>query len=122
MNETRPHSSLHGVPLSGFDVAAALERLGGNVPLLRELMSRFAREHAGSADDVEALVTAHKPAHAVAALHRLKGAARIVGAVALADAAQRAEDLLMAGDAAGLPGFRSALDDACVRCNAIARE
>ena len=58
----------------------------------------------------------------MAALHRLKGAARIVGAVALADAAQRAEELLMVGDAAGLPVFRTALDAAGLHCKAIARE
>jgi HPt (histidine-containing phosphotransfer) domain-containing protein len=122
MNSTRPLLPPLDVRSVGFDVDAALDRLGGNASLLHELVSRFVREHASSADDVDALVAAHKPAQAVAALHRLKGAARIVGAVALADAAQRAEDLLMVGDAAGLPSFRIALDAACVQCNVIARE
>jgi two-component system, NarL family, sensor histidine kinase EvgS len=121
MNTTRFLSPLFDVRSSGFDVGAALDRLGGNAPLLHELISRFVREHASTADDVDALVAAHKPAQAVATLHRLKGAARIVGAVALADAAQHAEDLLMVGDAAGLSSFRTVLDEACVQCNAIGR-
>jgi|KBSSwiStaDraftv2_1062776.scaffolds.fasta_scaffold217665_2 two-component system, sensor histidine kinase and response regulator len=120
MNTTRSNSPLHDAR-PGFDVAGALDRLGGNIPLLHDLMCRFVREHADSADDVDALVAARKPAHAVAALHRLKGAARIVGAVALASAAQRAEDLLMTGDAAGLADFRGALDAACVQCRSITR-
>jgi len=119
MKSTRFLSPPLDIQSTGFDVGAALARLGGNASLLHELVSRFVREHASSADDVDALVAAHKPAQAVAALHRLKGAARIVGAVALADAAQRAEDLLMVGDAAGLPSFRTALDAACVQCKAI---
>jgi two-component system sensor histidine kinase EvgS len=122
MKSTRSLSPPLDVRLAGFDVGAALDRLGGNAALLYELVSRFVREHASSADDVDALVAAHKPAQAVASLHRLKGAARIVGAVALADAAQRAEDLLMIGDAAGLPSFRTALDEACAQCEAIVSE
>jgi HPt (histidine-containing phosphotransfer) domain-containing protein len=84
-------------------------------------MRRFAREHGASADEIDALVAAHKPAHAVAALHRLKGAANVVGASALARAAQAAEDRLMGGDAGGLEAFRAALRETIAHCAEFAQ-
>jgi len=95
--------------LPGFELGEARERLGGNERLLADLLRRFVAEHGGAAAEIEALVAAVQPAHAVAALHRLKGAARIVGAAALSAAAEAAEVGLLHGDRGGLPGFRSAL-------------
>jgi HPt (histidine-containing phosphotransfer) domain-containing protein len=98
--------------LPGFELDAALERLGGNAVLLADLLRRFAAEHGAGAAEVDALVDAGRPAHAVAALHRLKGAARVVGAVAVAEAAQAAENGLLVGDRAATDGFRRALGEA----------
>ncbi len=53
---------------------------------------------------------------AAAALHRLKGAAGNVGAVALADCAAQLEALARAGDLAGAAGLLNQLDD---RANAF---
>ncbi|MEO8303270.1 MAG: Hpt domain-containing protein [Betaproteobacteria bacterium] len=97
---------------TGLDLDVALDRLGGNVSLLADLLQRFATEHQAGADEIDALVNAQRPSHAVEALHRLKGAARIVGAFVLADAAQRAEDALLRGDSTPLAGFRVALHEA----------
>jgi len=63
--------------LPGFDIATARERLGGNEPLLADLLRAFATEHGGSAADVDDLLREGRPATAAAALHRVKGAARI---------------------------------------------
>jgi len=97
--------------MSGFELGAARERLGGNERLLVDLLERFVAEHGGAAAEVDALVAAVQPAHAVAALHRLKGAARIVGADTLSAAAQAAEEGLLHGDRGALAAFRSALAD-----------
>jgi HPt (histidine-containing phosphotransfer) domain-containing protein len=99
--------------LRGFDLDAALDRLGGNAPLLASLLHRFAAEHHAGAEEVAALVEARDPERAAAELHRLRGAARIVGAFELADAAQSAEDGLRRGDRVSLANFQRALDEAC---------
>jgi two-component system sensor histidine kinase/response regulator len=77
--------------LPGFDLDAACSRLGGNATLLAELLQTFAQEHSSCAADVEALLRESRPATAAAALHRMKSAARIIGAQALASAAESLE-------------------------------
>jgi len=98
--------------LPGFDIAAAQNRLGGNGRLLADLLRAFATEHGGSATDVEGLLREGKPATAAAALHRVKGAARIVGAQAVAEAAQMLEDDVRHGRIADITVFADALSDA----------
>jgi HPt (histidine-containing phosphotransfer) domain-containing protein len=105
----RPEPGVAGDDCSGLDLPGALERLGGNAALLADLQRRFAAEHADSAREIEAFVAAHCPAHAVAALHRVKGAARIVGALALAEAAESAEDAIAHGRPPSLDTFRAEL-------------
>ena len=97
---------------TGFDIAAAQNRLGGNGRLLADLLRAFATEHGGSATDVEGLLREGKPATAAAALHRVKGAARIVGAQAVAAASQALEDDIRHGRAADITVFAHALSDA----------
>ena len=101
-----PHS------LPGFDIAAARKRLGGNEPLLADLLRAFATEHGGSAADIDALLREGRPAAAAAALHRVKGAARIVGAQAIAAAAQALEDDVRHGRTADISVFAITLSDA----------
>ena len=101
-----PHS------LPGFDIAAALKRLGGNERLLADLLQAFATEHGASASDIDGLLRERRPAAAAAALHRVKGAARIVGAHAVATAAQALEDDVRHGRAADIGVFANALSDA----------
>jgi len=98
--------------LPGFDIATARERLGGNEFLLADLLRAFATEHGGSAADVDDLLREGRPATAAAALHRVKGAARIVGAQAVAAAAQALEEDVRHGRAAHIGVFANALSDA----------
>jgi len=101
-----PHS------LPGFDIAAAQKRLGGNGRLLADLLGAFATEHGRSAADIDALLREAKPATAAAALHRVKGAARIVGAQVVAEAAQALEDDVRHGRPGDITVFTDALSDA----------
>jgi two-component system sensor histidine kinase/response regulator len=98
--------------LPGFDIAAARKRLGGKEPLLADLLRAFATEHGGAAAEIDGLLREGKPAAAAAALHRVKGAARLVGAQAVAAAAQGLEDDVRHGRAADITVFATALSDA----------
>jgi HPt (histidine-containing phosphotransfer) domain-containing protein len=98
--------------LPGFDLAVAQKRLGGNERLLADLLQTFATEHGGSAADIDGLLREARPATAAAALHRVKGAARIVGAQAVAAAAQALEDDVRHGRPADITAFAAALSDA----------
>ena len=98
--------------LPGFDIATAKKRLGGNGRLLADLLRAFATEHGRSAADIDGLLREAKPATAAAALHRLKGAARIVGAQAVAEAAQALEADVRHGRTADITVFADALSDA----------
>jgi HPt (histidine-containing phosphotransfer) domain-containing protein len=97
--------------LPGFDIATAQRRLGGNERLLADLLRTFAAEHGGSAAQIDGLLREGKPATAAAALHRVKGAARIIGAQAVAAAAQALEDDVRHGRAADITVFAIALSD-----------
>jgi HPt (histidine-containing phosphotransfer) domain-containing protein len=97
--------------LPGLDIATAQKRLGGNECLLADLLRTFATEHGGSAAEIDGLLREGKPATAAAALHRVRGAARIVGAQAVAAAAQALEDDVRHGRAADITVFAAALSD-----------
>ena len=98
--------------LPGFDMAGARNRLGGNTVLLRELMGAFAAEHARCAERVDALLRDLRPATAAAELHRLKSAARIIGAQTLAHAAEALESDIRHGRLVDSTVFCRALSDA----------
>ena len=98
--------------LPGFDLDSAQKRLGGNGRLLAELLWIFADEHGGCAADIDALLREARPATAAAAIHRVKSAAHIVGAQAVAAAAQALEDDVRHGRVADITVFARALADA----------
>jgi two-component system, sensor histidine kinase and response regulator len=104
----------YGLPqsLPGFDIATAQKRLGGNGRLLADLLRAFATEHGNSAADIDGLLREARPATAAAVLHRVKGAARIVGAQAVAEAAQALEDDVRHGRPADITVFADVLSDA----------
>jgi diguanylate cyclase (GGDEF)-like protein len=77
--------------LPGFDISAALDRLGGNAQLLASLVQRFAVEHGDGADEVVNAVRSRQLDRARAVLHRLKGAAHVVGATRIVESISRAE-------------------------------
>jgi HPt (histidine-containing phosphotransfer) domain-containing protein len=95
--------------LPGFDLAGASARLGDNTALLADLLRTFAAEHAESGERIGALLRSERPATAVAELHRLKSAARIVGAQTLAAAAEALEVDIRHGRPADMRAFRDAL-------------
>jgi len=95
----------------GFDIEGARNRLGGNAALLVELLRTFASEHADCAGDVETLLREERPATAAAALHRMKSAARIIGAQSLATAAESLERDIRHGRPVDTAPFAGALAD-----------
>ena len=105
--------SPHALPpsLPGVDIATAQKRLGGNERLLADLLRTFATEHGAAAAEIDGLLREGKPAAAAVALHRVRGAAQIVGAQAVAAAAQTLEDDIRHGRAADITVFAAALAD-----------
>jgi two-component system sensor histidine kinase/response regulator len=78
---------------AGFDLAAALERLGGQPPLLR----KFARSFVDEADEAQALfgmLAEGREQDALLAAHSIKGAAAMLGGEALRAAAAALESAL----------------------------
>lgn len=97
--------------MGGLDVAGARDRLGGNAALLTELLRTFAAEHACLDGKIGMLLRELRPATAAAELHRMKSAARIIGAKNLAAAAQALEDDIRHGRPVDLTAFASMLSE-----------
>jgi len=100
-------------PLPGFDLSAALRRLGGDVATLRRLLCDLADDCAGAADAIDTLLADGRVGDALGRLHAIKGAASNLGAVALAGTAAAAEQALRS-DGTQRPGadFAAALQTA----------
>ncbi|WP_374511104.1 PAS domain-containing protein [Niveibacterium sp.] len=100
-------------PLPGFDLAAALYRLGGNAANLRRLLCELADDCASAADAIDASLAEGRVGDALGRLHAIKGAAGNLGAVALAGSAAAAEQALRS-DGTQRPGadFAAALQTA----------
>ena len=97
--------------MPGFDLEMALQRLAGNGASLARLFLDFARAHAGTLAQLDALVQAGDSAQAAVLLHTLKGVAATLGAVALAEAAQQLEQEVTAGgELIAMPGFAETLN------------
>lgn len=76
-------------PISGLQLDAALQRLGGDTALLRKLLLRFCETQADCQAQIEAALAAGDRESAVRVAHSLKGLAGNIGARALAfDAAE----------------------------------
>jgi len=95
--------------LPGFVLADALARLRGNRRLLAELLLQFVAEHCDCTVSVARSLSTTRLAEAVATLHRLKGAAVVVGARDVADAARAAEQAVLHGRDASLVALHDAL-------------
>jgi len=78
--------------LPGFNLPAALTRLGGNWGMLAKLLLRFAQEQAGCAPQINKLLSENQMVKAAALLHRIRGSAATLGAVSLAEVAQQFEN------------------------------
>ncbi|MBF0614810.1 MAG: response regulator [Magnetococcales bacterium] len=84
--------------IAGLDLVVGLERLGGNRVLYRRLLIRFRLEYGGLLDELRERMAAGQGAGMVVRLHALKGAARALGAVTLAEAADELEQALVMGE------------------------
>jgi PAS domain S-box-containing protein len=80
--------------LPGFDLDAALERVGGNRALLETLLLNFSAQFGQAADEMDALIRADRKDEAAARAHQIGGSAGNLGAAALHAAAERLERAL----------------------------
>ena len=83
-----------------LDRAAALQRLGGRLPLYDRLVAAFLLDAPGQLDALEAQVVRADVAGALRTLHTLRGLAGAIGALALAAHAGREEQAVRAAPAA----------------------
>jgi PAS domain S-box-containing protein len=83
--------------LSGFDLPAAMARLGGNWGMLAKLLLRFAVEQADCASRINEFLIENQMDKSAGLLHRIRGSAATLGAVRLAEAAQRFENEIKSG-------------------------
>jgi HPt (histidine-containing phosphotransfer) domain-containing protein len=94
-------------PQEVFVLAEALERVEGDMPLLRELMTLFTRSGQESLVEIEVGLDQNDARRVERAAHSLKGSAGVFGARPVADAAAGLE---RKGAADDLSGGREAFD------------
>jgi len=111
-----------GTPPPDFDLEDAMDRLGGDKALLKELLVVAEK---GFPEDIEAvasaiagqdLVTARRHAHSV------KGGAANIGALAMAEQAQRLEQACEAGNEAAIPALLAALQESFRRFSELPKD
>ncbi|MBF0260935.1 MAG: response regulator [Magnetococcales bacterium] len=85
--------------LPGLDPVFGLERVAGNRGLYGRLLIRFRREYEEMLDALPGLIEMDRRVDAALRLHVLRGAARAVGAITLAEAADELIRALAADDA-----------------------
>lgn len=102
----------HGLAIAGIDTTGGLKRLGGKRERYESLLRKFADKQAGTVVAIRAALEAGDLAAAEREVHSLKGAAAVLGAVALSEAASNAEAVLKAGTDfdATLQSLASSLD------------
>ena len=86
-----------GLAIEGIDTEGALKRLGGKRELYERLLRKFADKQAGTVVAVRTALASGDMAAAEREVHSLKGAASSLGAIALAEAADKAEQALKTG-------------------------
>jgi HPt (histidine-containing phosphotransfer) domain-containing protein len=100
------------VPLPGFDVPAALVRLGGKTALLHRLMLRLREGFADAAPRLRSALAAGEWDEAERLAHTLKGVAGTMEATDVAACAVDLDAKLRARDQEALPGAIDALEAA----------
>ena len=86
-----------GLTIEGIDTEGALKRLGNKRERYEALLQKFADKQANTVSAVRAAIASGDRAAAERDVHSLKGAAGSLGANALAEAADKAEQSLKAG-------------------------
>ncbi|MES2682385.1 MAG: response regulator [Pseudomonadota bacterium] len=84
--------------LDGINVAAGLARVGGNKPLFRRLLLKFAQNQALAVPGTRRALQDDDPELALRLAHTLKGVASTAAADGVAEAAARLEAALAAGE------------------------
>ncbi|MBF0309348.1 MAG: PAS domain S-box protein [Magnetococcales bacterium] len=86
--------------LEGVDTLAGLQRAAGNRRLYREVLGRFARDHAADAERIAAALAEGRTEEARLLAHTLKGVAGNLGAVTLQQETTLLEKAIKSGDEA----------------------
>jgi two-component system, sensor histidine kinase and response regulator len=84
--------------MPGIETDLALQRLGGNSPLLRKLMGKFVINHHKSKEEIIAALAQEDRESACRLAHTLKGVAGTIGALALETKAGLVSNALKRGD------------------------
>ena len=87
--------------IPGLRMEAALQRVGGNVKLMRKLLARFVETQIDAMARIAEAVEANDLAAATRHAHTVKGLAGNIGAAGMADSAARVEQMLAQGATAG---------------------
>jgi signal transduction histidine kinase/DNA-binding response OmpR family regulator len=95
----------------GFDEATALDRVGGDRDLLNELIGAYRTESPKWLSDISRAIPLGDAAALRLAVHTLKGALSIFGAADAVNAAQRLEQMAVAGNLAHAADDWAALND-----------
>ena len=109
----------------GFDLSAALERMGNKKSLLMEQLAYFAEHHCNSFQAVDSALDAGDRDMVARLLHGLRGASATLGANALADSLLTAERLCRDEEQdprAAINEARVLLDEACSVFKGVARD
>ncbi len=88
--------------ITGIETDKALRRVGGNVRLLRKLITRFSENQADAITRIKAATENNDAETAIRHAHTLKGLAGNIGANRMFDLAARLEDILNRGETACL--------------------
>ncbi|MQA22126.1 hybrid sensor histidine kinase/response regulator [Rugamonas rivuli] len=87
--------------IAGLRMEAALQRVGGNVKLMRKLLSRFVETQIDAMHRIATAIENNDLAGATREAHTVKGLAGNIGAVGMADAAGKVEQMLAMGTTKG---------------------
>jgi two-component system sensor histidine kinase/response regulator len=98
--------------LPGFDLPAALRRVGGDRPLLERLLIDFARTHADFTERLAARLTQGDLHEAASTLHTLKGVTSNLGMTDLAETVRQMESEVRAGNIPPLDALALKIDEA----------
>jgi signal transduction histidine kinase/CheY-like chemotaxis protein/HAMP domain-containing protein len=95
-DKVRQDASVPDIP--GLEIEKALQRMGGNVKLLRKQIARFHDTQADVVARIKLAIESGDAESAIRAAHTLKGLAGNIGATAMADCAAAVESILMRGE------------------------
>ncbi|RFP12985.1 response regulator [Duganella sp. BJB475] len=87
--------------VAGLRMEAALQRVGGNVKLMRKLLSRFVETQIDAMQRIATAIENNDLAGATREAHTVKGLAGNIGAGGMADAAGKVEQMLAMGATKG---------------------